>query len=69
MNATLSIDARLVAAATRVAANKSTTLDQLLRDDFVTLTRTVVSQLEELRASGDDRSDADRTRDDLHERT
>ena len=74
MNVTLSIDERLVAEAIRVAANRGTTLDQLIRDYLVTLTQTedmqtVVSQLEDLWASGDYRSDADWTRDDFHERT
>ena len=74
MNVTLSIDESLVAEAIRVAANRGTTLDQLIRDYLVTLTQTedmqtVVSQLEDLWASGDYRSDADWTRDDLHERT
>ena len=74
MNVTLSIDERLVAEAIRVAANRGTTLEQLIRDYLVTLTQTedmqtVVSQLEDLWASGDYRSDADWTRDDFHERT
>lgn len=74
MNVTLSIDGRLVAEAIRVAANRGTTLNQLIRDYLVTLIQMedmqmVVSQLEELWASGDYRSDAGWTRDDLHERT
>ena len=73
MNVTLSIDERLVAEARRLAANRGTTLNNLIRDYLVTLTRaedmqTVVSQLEDLWASGDYRSDADWTRDELHER-
>ena len=68
MNVTLSIDERLVA-----EANRGTTLNNLNRDYLVTLTRaedmqTVVSQPEDLWASGDYRSDADWTRDELHER-
>ena len=73
MNVTLSIDERLVAEARRLAAIRGTTLDQLIRDYLVALTQTedmqtVVSQLEDLWASGDYRSDTDWTRDELHER-
>ncbi len=73
MNVTLSIDERLVAEARRLAANRGTTLNNLIRDYLVTLTQaedmqTVVSQLEDLWASSDYRSDADWTRDELHER-
>ena len=73
MNVTLSIDERLVAEARRLAANRGTTLNNLIRDYLVTLTQsedmqTVVSQLEDLWASGDHGSDADWTRDELHER-
>ena len=57
MNVTLSIDGRLVAEVIRVAANRGTTLNQLIRDYLVTLIQMedmqmVVSQLEELWASG-----------------
>lgn len=73
MNVTLSIDERLVAEARRLAAIPGTTLNQLIRGYLVTLTQTedmqtVVSQLEALWASGNYLSDADWTRDELHER-
>ena len=39
MNVTLSIDERLAAEARRLAANRGTTLNQLIRDYLVTLTQ------------------------------
>lgn len=73
MNVTLSIDEHLVAEARRVAASRGTTLDELIRDYLVALIQVddmqkVVSQLENLWASGDCRSDSDWSRDEVHER-
>ena len=74
MNITLSVDERLVADARRVAAQRGTTLNQLVRDYLVEMTQpgereAVVAELEALWSTGSHRSRGPWTREELHERT
>lgn len=74
MNVTLSIDARVVADARRLAALRGTSLNQLIRDHLAELTQTgeqsrVVDQLEALWSQSSFRSDGSWSRDELHERS
>ena len=73
MNVTLSIDERLVSEARQLAANRGTSLNQLIRDYLVALTQpddmqAVVAQLDAAWSADDYRSDGDWTRAELHER-
>ncbi len=74
MNITLSVDERLVADARRLAAQRGTTLNQLVRDYVVEMAQpgereAVVAELEALWSAGGHRSRAPWTREELHERT
>jgi len=74
MNVTLSIDQRVVADARQVAAQRGTTLNQLIRDYLVQLTQpgereAVIAELEALWATGGYRSAGPWTREELHERS
>jgi antitoxin component of RelBE/YafQ-DinJ toxin-antitoxin module len=73
MNVTLSIDDRLLEEARRIAANRGTSLNQMIRDYLQELTQTgdvttVVSELESLWSASEGRSNGAWTRDQLHER-
>ena len=73
MNVTLSIDDRVLEEARRIAANRGTSLNQMIRDYLQELTRTgdvatVAAELESLWAASTGRSDGTWTRDELHER-
>ena len=73
MNVTLSIDARVVAEARRIATARGTTLNQIIRDYLRDLTQhddmeAAVDQLERLWSQGTGRSRAAWTREELHER-
>ena len=73
MNVTLSVDARVVAEARRIAAARGTTLNQMVRDYLHDLTRhdhvdAAVNQLEEMWSQSTGRSRDAWTRDELHER-
>lgn len=74
MNITLSIDDRVVADARRIAADRGTSLNQLVRDYLRELTRTddVESVLRELNAMWSERtyrSQGPWTREEAHERS
>jgi len=74
MNITLSIDDRVVADARRIAADRGTSLNQLVRDYLRELTRTddVESVLRELDAMWSERtyrSQGPWTREEAHERS
>ena len=74
MNITLSIDERVVADAPRIAADRGTRLNQLVRDYLRELTRTddVESVLRELDAMWSERtyrSQGPWTREEAHERS
>lgn len=73
MNVTLSIDDRILEEARRIASNRGTSLNQMIRDYLQELTRTgdvttVVAELESLWAESKGRSNEAWTRDELHER-
>lgn len=75
MNITLSIDARVVEAARKIAAQRGTSLNQMIRDHLTGLTalgerESVVEELEELweTAAGDSRGQR-WTREEIHERS
>lgn len=73
MNVTLSIDERLVIEARRLAANRGTSLNQLIRDYLFALTQPndmqeIVAQLDAAWSDGDYRSNGNWTREELHER-
>ena len=74
MNITLSIDDRVVAAARRIAADRGTSLNQLVRDYLNELTGSddVESVLRELNAMWSERtyrSEGPWTREEAHERS
>ena len=73
MNVTLSVDARVVAEARRIAAVRGTTLNQIIRDYLHDLTRhddveAAVSQLERMWSRSTSRAREAWTREELHER-
>ena len=73
MNVTLSIDARVVAEARRIAAVRCTTLNQIIRDYLNDLTRvddvdSTLDQLEQVWSESTGRSRGAWTREELHER-
>ena len=73
MNVTLSIDERIVAEARQLAANRGTSLNQLIRDYLVALTQpddmqAVVAQLDAAWSASNYRSNSDWTREEIHER-
>ena len=74
MNVTFSIEERLVAEAVQVAARRGTTLDQLVHDHLVELTRqgegeAVVAELEALWSTQVYRSAGPWAREELRERS
>ena len=74
MNVTLSVDARILAEARRIAAIRGTTLNQIIRDYLHDLTRPAdvesdIRRLEELWANSPGRSKGPWTRGELHERS
>ena len=73
MRVTLSIDGWVVADARQVAAQRGTTLNQLIRDYLVDLTRPgdreAAAGLDALWSQGGFRSQGPWTRGELHERT
>ncbi len=74
MNVTLSIDDRVVAEARRIASDRGTSLNQLVRDYLKELTRVddVESDIQQLDAMWSERvyrSDGPWTREDAHERS
>lgn len=73
MNVTLSVDARVVAEARRIATARGTTLNQIIRDYLRDLTRhddieASLDQLERMWSQGAGRSHDAWTREELHER-
>ena len=73
MNVTLSVDARVVAEARRIAAARGTTLNQIIRDYLHGLTHhddmeAAVGQLEQMWSRSTGRSQGTWTREELHER-
>ena len=73
MNVTLSIDARILAEARRIAAVRGTTLNQIIRDYLHDLTRpeeveASVDQLEQMWSQSTGRSQRAWSREELHER-
>ena len=73
VNVTLSIDARVVAEARRIAAVRGTTLNQIIRDYLHDLTRhddveASLDQLERMWSRSTGRSRDAWTREELHER-
>ncbi len=73
MNVTLSVDARMVAEARRIATARGTTLNQMIRDYLHDLTRhddidAAVDQLEQMWSQSTGRSRDAWTREELHER-
>ena len=74
MNVTLSISDTVVAEARRIAAARGTSLNQMIRDYLRQLTRAddlegVVAELKGRWAEENYRSEAEWTREELHERT
>ena len=74
MNVTLSVDARALEKARRIAAVRGTTLNQLIRDYLDELTRkdsveSVLAQLEQLWSEDTGRSQGPWKREELHERS
>ena len=74
MNVTLSIDDRVVAEARRIAADRGTSLNQLVRDYLNELTRTddvesVLRQLDAMWSERTYRSQGPWTREEAHERS
>lgn len=73
MDVTLSLDDRIVAEARRIAALRGTSLNQLVRDYLLDLTRTgeaevVVAKLDALWAERNYRSEGSWAREEVHER-
>lgn len=74
MNLTLSIDDRVLAEARRIAADRGTSLNQLVRDYLNELTRnddveTIIRELDAMWSEGTYRSEGPWTRDEAHERS
>ena len=74
MNVTLSIDNRVVAEARRIAADRGTSLNQLVRDYLNELTRnddveTVIRELDAMWSERTYRSQGPWTREEAHERS
>ncbi len=74
MNLTLSIDDRVLAEARRIAADRGTSLNQLVRDYLNELTRnddveTIIRELDAMWSEGTYRSQGPWTRDEAHERS
>lgn len=73
MNVTLSVDARILAEARRIAAVRGTTLNKIIRDYLQDLARlddveATVGQLEQLWSEDTGRSQGAWSREELHER-
>lgn len=74
VNVTLSVDARVLAEARRIAAIRGTTLNQIIRDHLHDLTRPAdvesdIRRLEELWANSPGCSKGPWTREEVHERS